>query len=302
MADVADVEEALKDLISTTIYPNGIASPSAVTAPVRVYRGWPNASALNTDLAAGTMNITVFAEAGGRNTTRYPLNWLHTTTAPLTITATVSGDVVTIGGTVGAGQLVGIRTNAGAWAYATLANDTPATVAEALGALVPGATLNGSSITIAAPVGLLARVASTGSAIKEVRRQVQSFRISFWCPTPALRDASVKLVDAALANTTWLTLADGTGGRLIYRWSFTNDVVTKDALWRRDLRYDVEYPTTVAQEFAQMLFGGGQNSTGAGPDELNNFGDIQPATSVQTDQDGNILIDGAGNLIGVAPS
>lgn len=300
MADVSDVETSLVNLISATVYPNGTGQASAVTAPVRVYRGWPNARALDTDLKAGTCDVTVFAEAGGKNTTRFPRDWEMLTITPPTLTVSVAEPTVTFGGTGGAGQVAGIRTDAGAWAYALQTNDTPATTASALQALIPGSSVVGAAVTVSPSAGVAARVAAIAGGLSEVRRQVQCFRISFWCPNVTLRDQLASLVDAALGATTWLTLADGTGGHLMYRWSFTNDVPTKDALWRRDLRYDVEYPTTQTQNFTQMLFGGGIIN---GNDALTVFGDIQPYDgNVETDTDGNAWIDAAGNLLGEAPS
>src|SRR4051812_10395762 len=123
MADVSDCEIALRDAVSVAVYPNGTGQASAIGAPVRVYRGWPNAEALDRDLRNHVCNISVFPEAGGRNTTRYGTEWQGLTIAPVTLTATVSGATVTMGGTATIGQIVGIRTLAGAWAYATQAGD-----------------------------------------------------------------------------------------------------------------------------------------------------------------------------------
>lgn len=305
MADISDVEQAIVNLISATLYPSGTGSASLLGVDCRVYRGWPNKTALDADIAAGKVNVTVFPEAGGRNTTRYPREFGDPVITAPTLTVTTAEPVVTFGGTGGANQIAGIRTNAGAWAYALSANDTPASVAAALQALVPGASVNGAAVTVSPSAGVLGRVVGIGASLMEVRRQVQSIRISLWCPDPGTRDACAKLVDAALAQTDFLTLADGTGGRLIYRWNFTNDEPTKDALWRRDFRYDVEYATTISQTAVQMLFGGavidgGTQALGSGA--LTVAGDIQPATSIQTDLSGNILIDAAGNLIGVPAS
>lgn len=301
MADVSDVENSIVSLIAATVYPNGTGQPSAIDGvPARIYRGWPNASKENQDLKAGFINITVYPEQGGRNTTRYPRTWQPLVFTPPTLTVTTSEPSVTFGGTGGINQVAGIRTDVGAWAYAVQANDTPSTVAAALQALVPGSTVNGAVVTTSQSAGVLGRVVAVGSALQEVRRQVQSFRICFWCPNTATRDLAASLVDAALGAVSFIPLADGTGGRLIYRWSFTNDVPTKERLWRRDIRYDVEYGTTLTQNFTQMLFGGGVLD---GNDALTTFGDIQPPDgNVMTDPSGNVWVDALGNLLGEKPS
>ena len=72
MADESDVETTLATLITAQIYPQGTNAPSALGPLVRIYRGWPNPTALNADLAAGIINISLSANpAHHRNTTRY---------------------------------------------------------------------------------------------------------------------------------------------------------------------------------------------------------------------------------------
>ena len=53
MADESDVETTLATLVTAQIYPQGTNAPSALGPLVRIYRGWPNPTALNADLAAG---------------------------------------------------------------------------------------------------------------------------------------------------------------------------------------------------------------------------------------------------------
>ena len=71
MADQSDVEAVLVALASAALYPQGIDADSVCGQPCRVYRGWPNPLALDADLAAGRVNVTVFPVDGAtRNTTR----------------------------------------------------------------------------------------------------------------------------------------------------------------------------------------------------------------------------------------
>ena len=135
------------------------------------------------------------------------------------------------------------------------AADTPATVAAALAAQVPGAVLSGASITVPGAVDVEARVVGFNVATLETRRQVQEFMIVFCTPTPSLRHAAASLVDVALSQVEFLPLADGTNGRLLYVGDFIDDMVSKDAIWRRDLYYTVEFPTAVVQVQPTMLWG-----------------------------------------------
>ena len=258
MADISDVEVALVAAIAAAIYPTGTTNPSVVGAPVKVYRGWPNAAALDTDLLAGTVNISVFSMHGfTRNTTRGGNPLFYGPTVAPTMTATVNTALtqVTIGGTGGVKQNVGLETSAGPYAVQAQAVDTPGTVAAALAAIVLGATVAGTVITGPYDPKLIARTGGMGTVIQELRRQQQGFQVTVWAPTQPLRDTTASATDAGLAQIQFLTLADGTAGHLTYRSTVENDVPTKDRLWRRDLHYLVEYGTVVSKTAAQILFG-----------------------------------------------
>lgn len=278
MADLSDVEQSLASLIAGVLYPNGTSQPSVVGSDCKVYRGWPNKAQLDDDLAAGTTSITVFPEQGGRNMTRFPKAHFDTQIAAPTITVHTAEPTVTFGGAAGVTQLAGIRTNAGgAWAVAVTATMGPADVAAALGAIVPGASVSGAAVTVTPSAGISGRVAGLGTTLMEVGRQCQPIRITVWAPSILLRDVVTSLVDANMQATDWLTLADSTGGRLRYLGNFTNDVPSKDTLWRRDLRYEVEYPTTLQNIAAQVLFAGGTIDAGAVlPGTTTTFGDVWP--------------------------
>lgn len=73
MADLADVENAIKALVIGIVYPNGNSSPSIVNEQVTIGRGWPLAKDIDTALAAGSVIVSIFSPPGmERNTTRYP--------------------------------------------------------------------------------------------------------------------------------------------------------------------------------------------------------------------------------------
>src|ERR1035438_5496 len=81
MSDIADVEQSLLSLLTQTAYPNGTGSPSVVLdsggSPhnVQLYRGWPLPGQLDTDMSAGTVDVSIFPTRVEQNVTRYFLDY-----------------------------------------------------------------------------------------------------------------------------------------------------------------------------------------------------------------------------------
>lgn len=297
MADLSDVMNALAAVVAQQIYPNGTSLPSAIMVngrpvPARIYPGWPVPSLLDADLAAGKINVSIYAPPGmERNTTRYPRKWVVTESPAKTVTAIVGGNgtTVTIGGTVSTPQNVGIICNGNGYPYRVLAGDTLDTIATALAALVNAdttATATGSVITIPAATALIARVGGVSTASKEVRRQNRLFQITFWCPAipgaspSAARGAAVNLVDPILADMDFITLADGSAGRLLYVRTTMSDGDEKAGCYRRDLFYSVEYATTQTAEAPEIIMVEARIQGAAIPFE--DFTDTNPPTQVVT--------------------
>ena len=72
---------------------------------------------------------------------------------------------------------------------------------------------------------------------------------------PATRDTAATAIDQALSSQHFLTLADGTTGRLTYVGTTVFDQSQNARLYRRDLNYNVEYATVVSNTLPAMLFG-----------------------------------------------
>ena len=53
----------------------------------------------------------------------------------------------------------------------------------------------------------------------------------------------------------FIALADGSFGRVKYAGDQTTDAAADATVYRRDLIYSVEFPTTLNQQLAAMLFG-----------------------------------------------
>jgi hypothetical protein len=257
MPDQSDAENALAQLVTDTLYPSGAGAASTIGTTVRVYRGWPNSAALDADLAAGIVNVTIFPVPGAtRDTTRYPPVWRSDTATP-SLTATVNGTTATFAGIAATGQLAGMLVDGKAYVHRLGLNETPPLVAAILGAAIIAdrpAIVVGASVTTPGTIPI-ARTAADATATAEVRRQAQTFRITAWCPNPSLRDAICAAIDPAFAATPFVTLIDGSAGRLRFVSTTTFDQSQDAALYRRDLLYSVEFPTTLAANQPSMLFG-----------------------------------------------
>jgi hypothetical protein len=254
--DLADVENALVSLLDGVIYPNGDGQPSAVTTTVRIGRGWPVASDLNADLANSIAVISVYPLPNMTSMcSRYRPDWTPLPSPPNTLSLLISANEATISGSVTIGaQRIGIRHSGVVYTYSIQLTDTPATIAAALAALVPGASATGPTITVPPAPDFAARIAGLTTCVKEVTRQKQVFQISLWCPSAELRDAIGRLVAPAL-TAEFIPLADGTSGFLTPGANSYDDKPEISNLWIRHLRVAVEYGTTQVKQFPQSLFG-----------------------------------------------
>ena len=261
MADATDVENALVSLIAATLYPNGTGQPSAAGGvPCMVYAGWPVPAQLDADLAAGKVHVSVFPRAEERNTTRFSQDLQTLSTNTATLTLTISGQTITVGGSVPPANNphnVVVLANGKPYVYAVQTGDTRNSIAAALRALIvadiAGTSVAGAVVTLpgSARIGAV-RVGVTGTAISEVRRVERHFQVTIWADTPVHRDAVAKPVDLALATTKFLEMPDGFAARLIYRNSPISDSLQKTRLFRRDLIYSVEYALTQTETETQI--------------------------------------------------
>jgi hypothetical protein len=273
MADISDVETVMVSMAAGFLgLGTHYLAGSAVMSPAseqrcRVYRGWPVSAALDRDMVDGITSVTVFPVAGAtRRTTKYLPQWHDGPVVTPRLTATVSGATVTLDGRPDVGQVVGIRigpfTNAAAYAYRLGKGESLASVATALAALVPGAAASRNVVTLPVSHGAVARVGIDQPSWQETRRQSQHIWVMCWAPSPAARDAVASVVDAGFANMTnasgdltyFIPLPDGSSADLRYFTNHTIDQTQKANLWRRDLRYVVEYPTTLVQLQPTLLF------------------------------------------------
>ena len=262
MADQADVETALTGIVGAALYPGGLLQGCAVAGAIcRIYRGWPVPAALDADLAAGRVNVSIGAVAGSTQlTTRYPDQWHVANPGAPALSASVSGTTATFAGAASVGQLAALLADGRAAVHRTVAGDTPASVAAALAVelqrLGVAASASGAAVACAGVSSVVARVTADQVATRETRRQRQHFSVACWCADPATRDAVGNAIDAALSGIDFVGLPDGSSGRLLYVASVISDRWEDATLYRRELTYSVEYPTTITQVQSSMIVGG----------------------------------------------
>jgi hypothetical protein len=258
MADLADVENAIVAQVVGALYPNGISQSSITGAICRVYRGWPSPAALNLDLGAGTVNVTVFpATVPDEVPDRY-FDAVYADISAISLAATVAGQSVTISGIVGSAQIVGLLIDGVPLSYSVGDSDTTASIAAGIAAAISGdriAILSGSMITIPNVVSLVARVVRNGTISQAMRRQRREVQICCWCPSPLLRDQISKSVDHVLAASSFIDLADNTKAHVHYISTQVYDLSQNALLYRRDLCYRFEYTIIDRSTVPVMLFG-----------------------------------------------
>jgi hypothetical protein len=276
LADLSEVSDAIVDLLTPFLYPSGTANPSAIGAPVKIFAGWPPPGQVEQDLTAGIVTVSVYPQPSiERVTTRYPQDFDVNIPPPVsTLTATISGNTVALGGIVTVGQYITLiigGLNGMSSSYAAQPGDTLETIAAALaqgfssqwfgiidsflsrhGSLGPISSIVSDAdavITFPLPFSgfITARTGAAGQIIRELRRQQRSYQIVIWAPTPVLRTATANIVDPVLASTDFVQLPDLSQAWLVYRGSNDDDNRETVLVYRRDIFYWAEFGTTQVQ-------------------------------------------------------
>ncbi len=206
MADLSDVENAVVLEVTNALYPQGISQASIVGATCRVYRGWPITASLNTDLAAGVVNMAIFPTNKPDEIPDPYFDRSYATIAPTTMIASVAGQVVTFSGLVASNQVVGLLIDGVPFSYAVNAGDTSQSIAANLAVLINVTrvvSVSGSTITIPAARSLIARAVTNSAFSQGVRRQRRGIDVSCWCPSAALRDSVCRTVDIRINVVTF---------------------------------------------------------------------------------------------------
>lgn len=267
MASISDVETAIQSLIEATVYPNG-SPPSALGYPVKIYAGWPDPATLDADMVEAAKDgrptaahLSIYPLPSGRNVTRYQGQRLTKRIETPTYGVALLGQVVTITGSPPGTYFphnIAVVVDGFPYMVQATPGQTAAEVAAALlsaiGADFPAATRTGAQITLPDDARLGAPVIGvTGQTIREVKRQEREVQIAVWTSSPAGRSALADLLDPALSDTPFLTLADGSQCRFHCKAEREDDFQQKQRIYRRLWIYTVEYAVTVVEGATQII-------------------------------------------------
>ncbi|MEN7527021.1 hypothetical protein [Cupriavidus sp. DL-D2] len=273
MAGLAEVSAALVARIAQIVYPNGTGQPSIIGKPIKVYGGWPSPDVLTKDLKADKVHISVFPPNGLEKIVDTAFSDWRTLVEPsITLSLTLAGQAVTVGGTVSTPQNAALVVDGKGYVYGIQAGDTLTSIATALAALVAidqTATSAGAVVTIPGAKAISPRIGGAGTSIREVRRQERSFRITVWANCFDSRDPIADLLDAELSGTVHLTLPEQMTATLRYKSSSQDDSGQKEGVYRRDLVYAVEFSTTQVRTDTQITVT--ETNVSAGPTLADQF-------------------------------
>jgi hypothetical protein len=265
MADISDVLDVLASLVTGLMYPNGTGAQSAVGTAVRAYPGWPVAANLDSDLKAGKVNVSVFPTAVESNRTRYLRKWQSGEAQPQSIFLTASANLIVVSGQVPApfvSHNLAVLISNVAYLYPVQPSDTLTSIAAAIASLLavdyPGTSSVGGTITMGQSfhgAEIVTRGGTVATASRELKRQQRLVQITVWAPTPDLRTRVASALDVAFADIAFLAMPDGSAARLMYHDTPMTDMLEKAHLYRRDLRYFVEYATTQLEQAAVVVDG-----------------------------------------------
>jgi len=252
MPSLDSVRTTVATMVENAVYPNGTSSPSVINVPVTVMEGFPIRTDLDITVLAGNGFVSVFETNKERVVTTFQRIFQPITQTPATLTATVSGKTVTIGGTVSVPQAVMVVVNDTGYGYQVLSNDTLNSIASKTAALIPGATANNNVITVSSAYDLQANIATPYSAGEELSRVDREFMISCWTNNPTDRATLGAAIDVYMKMNYRVTLSDNFVGQVFYSHQNQIDSLEKSEIYRMDLFYIIQYPTTFIESFTTI--------------------------------------------------
>lgn len=253
MANLSDIENILVNYVALALYPSGGSQPSVVPSVnnIYIYAGWPNPDNLETDIKANNNHVVIFPQSKGRNMTKFRETWHEKSINAATLILTVVANTVTITGTVTLPQTCVVIVNKIAYPYIVQAGDTLNSIASSLQNLIPNSSVIGNVITINNAYSIIVRVVVAGTAIKEIKRQEIPFNIITWSNSRDNRTAVSEVIENSLGALSRIYLPDDDYYASInYQGIMDHDEFQKTfAIYRRDLIFSIEFPTTIEQDF-----------------------------------------------------
>ena len=323
MATIDDVEQGVCNALSGLLYPGAVyqfgevghcvapwlGAPGAptLTMQTRLYIGEPSSAELEADIAANVSNVGVMRIQGmTRNATQFLPHWQQVTCAAPTFTVAIGGPGVVFGGTAGPGMVVGVTVDKVCYARRLCAADTPARVAAAFAAMIPGASAAGAALACGPAA---ARVVADQVAFYATGQQETVISVTILATAGPgengyLKRAALGRLVAGLKSlltpegnvTRFIGLADGTSARILAEDERDDDTPKRDDIWRRWFSFRCLFDEGMLQTqpgaLAPLLLVG----TGAG--QIFWAGNGPAMGGVLSDGDGNVIGDLSGTMLG----
>ena len=253
MSDLSEVRNTIAQNLVTPIYPNGTSMPSIAGIPITINAGWPIRTNLDQQLQMGNGMVSVYPMKQERVVTKFQRKFYPNTYTAPTITLTVTGQTVTVTGTVTIPQATMILANGLGYAYKILITDTRDTIAANTAALIAGATATGNVITLPSSYySIIARVSSNYPASQELARVDRLFMITIWVPDENSRFLLGNAIDIYMKQNYRIPMPDNFFAQVFYHNTDDTDMLDKSLIYRRDLNYTIQYATTVTENFASI--------------------------------------------------
>jgi hypothetical protein len=268
MADSRDVRTVIAGLIGAAIYPAAIAPANSIpgfTGGVAIFPSDIKPADIDTRVGNGDILIGVIEFGDARSTKRFPPvdRVVFTPAATLAWTQAVSGATVTLtlSGAVSSPQNVAVIINGSSdIGHGVQLTDTLAIIVSALAAsgtalALPGVTFSasGAALSITGAHLIVGRVGVIVQTVREVGRQVSHYVVSVWAQTDALAAATTRVVRSALDDQRRMVMPDYSGAWIGDAYEMPVYEPKKLGLTRVNVRYAVEYASTVQSTAAQLI-------------------------------------------------
>lgn len=245
MASTDGVVRYLARRISEVIYPGGCRLPGIVNASVKIYPGWPVPEGLQQDINNGGVHISVWPLPTERKI-HTPLGTPSQTMSKgkPTLQFRVNGSLISVEGIASAPTNVRVSLDDRTYLFHFQTGATAEKVIAKLSLELPGAFTLFSKLCVLKVNQIRFFATTTGTEVRELRRQLKDFQVTVWAPTPELRGRIGTAIDTALSAKSHIDLNDGAPAQLLYARQFDSDRSQNWHVYRRDLVFSVNYATT----------------------------------------------------------
>jgi hypothetical protein len=251
MSSLSDVQNAMVNIITPALYPNGTGSPSITGTNIAIAPGDFLKKDLDDGLLAGNSFVAVFAVNGmTRSTTRLRRKFVDAIISTPHLTLTVAGDTVTVGGTINAGEAAMVSVGGVGYSAKVVLGSTTTTIAAALAALIPTATSLANVVTIPNRFDLDAIVSTQGTAREILFSREAVLRARVIAPNHNDREAIGNAIDVGFGlNGYYMMMPDNVAASIRPNRIMELNPYELDNAFLRDYLYLVEYHTVTVQTF-----------------------------------------------------